>query len=86
MGFGDVKLAPLLAALAALAVPGGAVVWLVLAFLARGHRRGRVLIRRGTGARMPFGPPMLLGAWAVVLSVTRLVTSLTTGTLLPAPT
>jgi leader peptidase (prepilin peptidase)/N-methyltransferase len=67
MGFGDVKLAPLLGALAALSVPGGALVWVVLAFLVGGIVAVVVLIRCGTGARMPFGPPMLLGAWAVLL-------------------
>jgi leader peptidase (prepilin peptidase)/N-methyltransferase len=67
MGFGDVKLAPLLGALCALAVPGGALLWVVLAFLVGGIGAAVVLIRRGTGARMPFGPPMLLGAWGVLL-------------------
>ena len=67
MGFGDVKLAPLLGALTAAAAPGGALIWLVLAFLIGGAGAVTVLIRRGTGARMAFGPPMLLGAWAAVL-------------------
>lgn len=67
MGFGDVKLAPLLGALSGLAVPGGALLWIVLAFLAGGIAAIAVLVRRGTGARMPFGPPMLIGAWAVLL-------------------
>lgn len=67
MGFGDVKLAPLLGALAASAVPGGALLWVVLAFLVGGVGAAIVLVRRGAGARMPFGPPMLLAAWAVLL-------------------
>lgn len=67
MGFGDVKLAPLLGALAALAVPGGALVWVVLAFLIGGVGAAVVLVRRGARARMPFGPPMLLAAWALLL-------------------
>lgn len=67
MGLGDVKLAPLLGALAAAAVPGGAVLWLVLAFLIGGAGAAVVLIRRGPHARMAFGPPMLLAAWAVLL-------------------
>jgi leader peptidase (prepilin peptidase)/N-methyltransferase len=67
MGLGDVKLAPLLGALAALALPGGALVWVVLTFLVGGGAAAVVLVRRGTGARMPFGPAMLLGAWAVLL-------------------
>ncbi|MBW4042059.1 MAG: hypothetical protein HIU86_08000 [Acidobacteria bacterium] len=67
MGFGDVKLAPLLGALAALAVPRGALLWIVLTFLVGGAAAAVVLVRRGTGARMPFGPPMLAGAWAVLV-------------------
>lgn len=67
MGFGDVKLAPLLGALVAAAVPGGAVLWLVLAFLLGGAGAAVVLVRRGAGARMAFGPPLLLAAWAVLL-------------------
>jgi leader peptidase (prepilin peptidase)/N-methyltransferase len=67
MGLGDVKLAPLLGALTALAMPGGALVWVVLTFLAGGAAATVVLVRRGARARMPFGPAMLLGAWAVLL-------------------
>ena len=67
MGFGDVKLAPLLGAIAAAVLPGGAVLWLVLAFLLGGVGAAVVLIRRGAGARMAFGPPLLLAAWAVLL-------------------
>ena len=66
MGFGDVKLAPLLGALAAQAVPGGAVLAVVLAFLAGGLAAAAVLLRRGAQARMAFGPAMLLGAWAAI--------------------
>jgi leader peptidase (prepilin peptidase)/N-methyltransferase len=67
MGLGDVKLAPLLGALIAAALPGGAVLWLVVAFLLGGAGAVVVLIRRGAGARMAFGPPLLLAAWAVLL-------------------
>ncbi|MGT2424983.1 prepilin peptidase [Amnibacterium kyonggiense] len=67
MGFGDVKLAPLLGALAAVAVPGGALLWLVAAFLLGGLGAAVVLIRHGVGARLAFGPPMLLAAWALLL-------------------
>ncbi len=67
MGFGDVKLAPLVGALTAAALPGGAVLWLVLAFLLGGIGAMVVLVRRGAGARMAFGPPLLLAAWAVLL-------------------
>lgn len=69
MGLGDVKLAPLLGALVACALPGGAIVWLVLAFLLGGIGATVVLIRRGPGARMPFGPPMLAAAWLTLLLV-----------------
>jgi leader peptidase (prepilin peptidase)/N-methyltransferase len=71
MGFGDVKLAPLLGALTAAALPGGAVLWLVLAFLLGGIGAAVVLVRRGAGARMAFGPPLLLAAWAVLLLAAR---------------
>lgn len=67
MGLGDVKLAPLLGALAAAALPGGALIWLLLAFLLGGIGATIVLIRRGAGARMPFGPPMLAAAWLALL-------------------
>jgi leader peptidase (prepilin peptidase)/N-methyltransferase len=67
MGLGDVKLAPLLGALVAAAVTGGAVLWLVLTFLIGGAAAAVVLARRGARARMAFGPPMLLAAWAVLL-------------------
>ena len=67
LGFGDVKLAPLLAALAAAAAPGGALVALVLAFLAGGVASAVVLVRHGRSARLAFGPALLLGAWTAVL-------------------
>ena len=70
MGFGDVKLAPLLGALAAAASPGGALVWLVVAFLLGGLGAAAVLLRRGRGARMAFGPPMLAAAWLTPLLLT----------------
>ncbi|WP_375389373.1 prepilin peptidase [uncultured Amnibacterium sp.] len=66
MGLGDVKLAPLLGALAAALLPGGAILWVALAFLLGGAGAAVILIRRGTGARMPFGPPMLATAWVVL--------------------
>lgn len=67
MGFGDVKLAPLLGALVAAAAPGGALIWVMLAFLVGGVGAVVVLVRRGTGAHMPFGPPMLAAAWLTPL-------------------
>jgi leader peptidase (prepilin peptidase)/N-methyltransferase len=45
------------------------LLWVVLAFLVGGVGAVVTLIRRGAGARMPFGPPMLLAAWAVLLVV-----------------
>ena len=69
LGLGDVKLAPLLGAMTGMLLPGGAVLWLVLAFLLGGAAAVVVLVRRGTGARMAFGPSMLLAAW-LVLAVT----------------
>lgn len=67
MGFGDVKLAPLLGVVAEAAAPGGAAVATVLAFLAGGVAATAVLLRRGRGARVAFGPPLLLGAWSALL-------------------
>lgn len=67
MGLGDVKLAPLLGALASGLVPGGALLALVIAFLAGGIAATVVLVRRGRGGRLAFGPPMLLGAWTAIL-------------------
>jgi leader peptidase (prepilin peptidase)/N-methyltransferase len=72
MGLGDVKLAPLLGALAAVPVPAGGVLAVVLAFLAGGVASVVVLARQGTGARLAFGPPMLLGAWAAALLTSAL--------------
>ena len=67
MGLGDVKLAPLLGALTGAIAPGGTLLAVVLAFLAGGIAAVVVLVRHGLGARMPFGPAMLFGAWAAVL-------------------
>lgn len=67
LGLGDVKLAPLLGALTAATSPLAAPLAVVSAFLIGGLAAVVVLVRRGPGARMPFGPPMLLGAWLAVL-------------------
>jgi leader peptidase (prepilin peptidase)/N-methyltransferase len=67
MGFGDVKLAPLLGAPASAAIPGSGVLWLVAAFLLGGVGAAVALVRRGAGARMAFGPPMLLAVWLLLL-------------------
>lgn len=67
MGFGDVKLAPLLGVVTEAATPGGAVLATVLAFLVGGVAAAAVLVRRGRGARLAFGPPLLLGAWSALL-------------------
>lgn len=69
MGLGDVKLAPALGLLAGAIGPATALAAPLLAFLAGGMAAVAVLLRRGPGAAMPFGPAMLLGAWAAVLLV-----------------
>ena len=67
MGLGDVKLAPVLGLLTGALGPSAAVAAPLVAFLAGGVAAAAVLVRRGPGAAMPFGPAMLLGAWAAVL-------------------
>jgi leader peptidase (prepilin peptidase)/N-methyltransferase len=67
MGLGDVKLAPVLGLAAAAVSPAAGVAAPLLAFLAGGTIALAVLIRRGPGSSIPFGPAMLLGAWAAVL-------------------
>lgn len=67
MGLGDVKLAPALGLLAGALGPLPAVAAPFLAFVLGGLAAVVVLLRRGAGAAMPFGPPMLLGAWTAVL-------------------
>ena len=69
MGLGDVKLAPVLGLAAAAVTPAAAVAAPLLAFLAGGVVAVVALARSGRGARIPFGPAMLLGAWAAVLLV-----------------
>jgi leader peptidase (prepilin peptidase)/N-methyltransferase len=67
MGLGDVKLAPLLGLLAGALGSGAALAAPVLAFLAGGGVAVAAIVRRGLGGSVPFGPSMLLGAWAAVL-------------------
>ncbi|MDQ1513777.1 MAG: leader peptidase (prepilin peptidase) / N-methyltransferase [Microbacteriaceae bacterium] len=67
MGFGDVKLAPLLGLLAGALGSGAALAAPVLAFLAGGAVASAALLRTGPRGSVPFGPSMLLGAWAAVL-------------------
>jgi leader peptidase (prepilin peptidase)/N-methyltransferase len=69
MGLGDVKLAPVLGLLTGALGPAAAIVSPLFAFLTGGLAAVAVLLRRGPGAAMPFGPAMLLGAWATVLLV-----------------
>jgi leader peptidase (prepilin peptidase)/N-methyltransferase len=69
MGLGDVKLAPALGLLTGATGPLVAIASPLVAFLAGGLAAVAVLVRRGPGAAMPFGPAMLLGAWAAVLLV-----------------
>lgn len=67
MGLGDVKLAPVLGLAAAAASPSAGVAAPLLAFLAGGVVAVAALVRSGPGARIAFGPAMLLGAWGAVL-------------------
>ena len=67
MGLGDVKLAPVLGLVTAAVSPAIALAAPLLAFLAGGAVAVAALLRSGPGARIPFGPAMLLGAWAAVL-------------------
>jgi leader peptidase (prepilin peptidase)/N-methyltransferase len=67
MGLGDVKLAPALGLLTGALGQVPAVTAPLAAFLVGGVTAVGVLLRRGAGAAMPFGPSMLLGAWAAVL-------------------
>ncbi len=63
MGFGDVKLAPVIGLLAGSAGATAAVLAPVLAMFTGGIVAIAVLLRRGLHSSMPFGPAMLLGAW-----------------------
>jgi leader peptidase (prepilin peptidase)/N-methyltransferase len=67
MGLGDVKLAPVLGLAAAAASPAAGIGAPLLAFLVGGGIALVALVRQGPGASVPFGPAMLLGAWAAVL-------------------
>ncbi|HEY0374269.1 MAG TPA: prepilin peptidase [Amnibacterium sp.] len=67
MGLGDVKLAPVLGLTAAAVSPAAALAAPLLAFLVGGAVAVVALVRSGPGTRIPFGPAMLLGAWAAVL-------------------
>lgn len=69
LGLGDVKLAGVLGIAAGLLGPTAALVSPVAAFLLGGVA-AVIAMRRGPGARIPFGPFMLSGFWiAVVLGV-----------------
>lgn len=67
MGLGDVKLAPVLGLLLGATSPVAAVAGPLLAMFAGGAAAIVALIRFGPRAHIPFGPPMLLGAWAALL-------------------
>jgi leader peptidase (prepilin peptidase)/N-methyltransferase len=69
MGLGDVKLAPGIGLATAAVSPAAGVAAVLLAFVAGGAIAVVVLLRSGVGTRIPFGPAMLLGAWAAVLLV-----------------
>lgn len=67
MGMGDVKLGGVLGLAAGLLGVMTAVISPLLAFLVGGVAALVVLLRRGRGAHIPFGPFLLLGFWAAVL-------------------
>ncbi|MEQ6900033.1 prepilin peptidase [Nocardioides sp. YIM 152588] len=74
MGFGDVKLAPLVGALTAYLSWGTFLVGALGAFVL-GALAGLLLIAGGRAGRrtaVPFGPFMLLAAWAAILGAGRL--------------
>lgn len=64
MGFGDVKLAPVLGGTLGWVVPGAAVIGLFAAFLLGGGYGLLLIARRraGRASRIPFGPFLLAGA------------------------
>ena len=66
LGLGDVKLAPVLGVLAGAAGPTVAVASPLLAFAAGGVLAVGALLRFGPRTHIPFGPPMLLGAWIAI--------------------
>jgi leader peptidase (prepilin peptidase)/N-methyltransferase len=65
VGMGDVKLAALIGL--ASPAPGIALAGPVLAFLIGGVAAVVVLVRRGRGARIPFGPALLAGYWVAIV-------------------
>jgi leader peptidase (prepilin peptidase) / N-methyltransferase len=69
LGLGDVKLAPVLGVLAGCAGPAAALLGPLVAFLVGGVLAAVALVRFGPKAHIPFGPPMLLGAWIAVLAI-----------------
>ncbi len=69
LGFGDVKLAPTLGAIVGWYSIGGTLVGIMGAFILGGIPAG-VLLATGIvkkGTQIPFGPMLLVGAWAGVL-------------------
>jgi leader peptidase (prepilin peptidase)/N-methyltransferase len=67
MGFGDVKLAGVLGVVLGGAGLASAATGLLAAFLGGGLAAAVLLGRRGRGARLPFGPFLLLGFWIGLL-------------------
>lgn len=69
LGFGDVKLAPTLGAIIGWYSVGGTFVGIMGAFILGGIPAG-ILLATGVvkkGTQIPFGPMLLVGAWAAVL-------------------
>ena len=67
MGFGDAKLAALLAGALAPAGAGASALMVVVAFVAGGVAAVVVLVRRGPGTELAFGPWLLAGYWTALL-------------------
>ena len=69
LGFGDVKLAPTLGAIVGWYSVGGTLVGIMGAFILGGIPAGILLatgiVKKGT--QIPFGPMLLIGAWAGIL-------------------
>lgn len=67
MGFGDVKLAGVLGIVLGAQGFAAAATGLFAAFLSGGVAAAVLLARKGLGARLPFGPFLLLGFWVGLL-------------------
>lgn len=71
LGFGDVKLAALVGAVLGRLDPTLSILWVLATGIAAGLWFGYLLARRQATWRtaVPFGPPMLVALWGVVVAV-----------------